>query len=193
MTIPIKLKRAGLSLDYNHFMLDVETTGMRPDRHAITSVAIVQFDPVDFHGIKHTYHGLVPPPGREFDAPTMKWRIDNGVPQQEKDLVMLSNMFAWVTELHKWLRPDNREPMIWAKPAYFDVAFLESYIDMYGAIKLFHYRNVRDLRSYTDGMGWNLSQIEGVVDAHGPKHNALVDCKFQIACLHHAFKLSAML
>lgn len=185
--------RQGLSKDYNHYMVDAETTGLRADIHGITSIAFAQFDPDTFEVMRETHVALAIPPGRTFDRSTMEWRQKQGVNDRERDLYIISGVSTWLREMHEWLRPDVREPMLWAKPTHFDIAFLESYADMYvGGKRLTHYRCVRDLRSYIDGMGYNLSQIEGVVDHEGPAHDALADCKFQIACLHHAYKLAAI-
>lgn len=169
-----------------NYMIDVETTGLEPDRHAITSLACVQFD-ITTSALQSYVHFAIDFSGsRECDSETMRWRIENKVAEMEREIPAYWHPKSALARLSEFIRRDG---IVWAKPAKFDIAFLESYYKQYTVFRPpWHYRNVIDLASYVTGRGVDIKPLETVCKEQGDYrlHDAYSDCLLQIAVLHRA-------
>lgn len=174
-----------------NYMIDIETTGLKPHRHAITSVACVQFD-ITTGALMNFVHFAVDRPegSRECDELTMKWRMENKVAEMEREIPAYCHPKSALARLSGFIHPDG---IVWAKPVKFDIAFLESYYEQFAAFNPpWHYRNVMDLGSYVTGRGLDIKPLETVCKEQGDYqlHDAYSDCLLQIAVLHRAHILS---
>lgn len=177
-------KRLGM----DDIMVDVETTGVMPDRHAIIQIAAVRFnletgevDPAFFNQALHI------PPTRSWMESTRDW---------------WAKMPAVYAEIHKrkrepkivldefkvWL--GNDKVRLWGKPSHFDHVFLSSYFHDFEIGNPFHFRDTNDVNSFIRGKYFphNPPDFEKEVPFQGPAHNALFDALHQIEFLMEAMK-----
>lgn len=172
-----------------NYMLDIETTGLESHKHAITSLACVQFD-IMTGALIGFVHFAVDFNDRECDAETMRWRTANKVAEMERDIPAYCHPKFALARLSEFIHPAG---IVWAKPAKFDIAFLESYYKQYVSFNSpWHYRNVIDLGSYVTGRGLDIKPLETVCKEEGEYqlHDAYSDCLLQIAVLNRAHRIS---
>lgn len=177
-------------LSASNYMIDIETTGLEPHKHGITSLACLQFDIATGALQQYVHFALQVTAPRECDGETMKWRIEHGIDDMERDIPAYFHPKSALARLSAFIHPDG---IVWAKPAKFDIAFLESYYNQYAAFRPpWHYRNVIDLASYVTGRGVDIKPLEIVCKEEGDYqlHDAYSDCLLQIAVLNRAHNLS---
>jgi len=185
-----------------NWMLDLETDGLDPAKNSITSIALTQFEvgePWDEKNI--TYHKSLTTMfnGRSANRDTLVWRDKHHVTSKELELdyIEIHDMCIDICNLFN----NKKKNILWAKPITFDIAFLISYFNQYCAREIpWHYRDVRDLRSYIEGFMFHVvpeyyvqnfeerNQRTRIYmnEKYGSgnwAHNALRDCEFQIQLL----------
>ena len=189
----------------DHWMVDVETTGLDPRANAITSIALVKFDfKMDYWDwidllkykeadiTKFHYRVNYVSWDHRVDPETMKWRKENNVDEKELDIKhsITCERLRALLEMH-FIRPATEQTVLWAWPPSFDIEFLAHCI-FRGHRFPVSYKNIMDARSlwrmvHSDS---NVPSVdkklkereEALAQALGKreKHNALHDCYWQI-------------
>lgn len=168
-------------------MIDVETTGTRPEHTAILQIAAAEFD-LEGQQVGETFDRCMwMPDGRFWDEDTRAWwasqpqHILQGIEARMEDPAIVMTAFA------EWVRARDPNPVMWAKPITFEFPLLASYFRQFNLLNPFHFRYATDLQSYCVGRGKSIKDVEQSVEFQGDKHNAIFDVFYQIQC---AFKAS---
>lgn len=179
-----------MSKFYPDVMVDIETTGVQPDRTAIIQISAVRFNlrqreidtspPFD--------QCLFPMPHRFWDEGTRNWWMsdDNFPVLREKIMPRMREPVSVLEEFGEWLGPPNSGLTMWCQ-GKFDDQFLSSHFKDARIAFPVHYRNVRDLRSFTDGLFFPSpvpSDEELGITFDGAKHNGIDDCFHQLKRLY---------
>jgi len=189
-------------LPIQNWMIDIETTGLNPYKHAITSLAAVAFTPGNYADINHAKHDLhfklELPAKTAWDSDTVQWRHNHHVDTREADLDFKSLKEFFIGFENSLTLSDTAIPIVWAKPTLFDIGFLNNYYDEFGnEMPLpWHWRDVVDVNSYIRGLGEepyadSLYKQARQAVSFGQSHDALYDCKLQIALIWAALESSA--
>lgn len=180
---------------FEDFMLDIESTGLEPGKHAITSFCFLPFkldsDKIMQFGKPLTVRVSIPS-HRRVDAKTTEFRESVGIDEAESVLERYTprQVLDLVSE---WLESFRCNPTIWCKPTKFDIAFFDSY---YADAKLdtpWHHRDTIDVRSWCRGLNgvekWGeVNDIaKGMMEVESPisnpllnkPHSAIYDCYLQ--------------
>lgn len=176
---------------FDDIMVDIETTGTRPDQNHIIQIAAVRFDFAS-REIDHNFFDrcLIPCTMRHWDEETRNWWMGKNrqvyaslVPRMEPAANVMHAFRDWVTTG----REESQTPIrFWAKPTTFDFMFIASYFHQYEIDIPFHYRHAVDLNSYLRGLQNDpLGQLD-FRQFEGAKHNALVDTLNQVGNLFAA-------
>ncbi len=170
-------------------MIDLETTGLRPDRNAILQLAAMAFDMDTGEVFKpHFDRCMTVPTWRHWCEDTRSWWLKQpqdilrGILSRGEDARLVMEEFViWASKLDSPL-------FFWAKNASFDYQFVASYLADFRLPNPFHYRDVRDMKSFA----WARTFPEPVPTIDEIKsaaaHNAVVDCLTQIDWLLKAYK-----
>ena len=178
---------------YPDVMVDIETTGLEPDRSAILQIGAVKFnlkertvDPKVFD------QSLSMPNFRHWDMGTRHWWAQKP-PSIMQDIQARSQPYKTVMEnFQQWSLPSG-SLKFWAKPTHFDFMFISSYFRDCDLVNPFSYRDAEDMNSFIRGRYFPEkpdSSIEKNTKIDGPAHNALNDCFWQLKVLFaHCDKL----
>ena len=183
---------------YTHCMVDVETTGLRPDRNHMFQIGAVLFNlerrTVDPHPFVITL--TRDQVHRSWDESTREWWLKKkDVLTQILSMPAMSSKDGMVA-LHKYAKKQqsgNSISMV-GKPSHFDYPWVESYFRDTNTPSPFHYREVTDMNT------WAVSKLEDYVSGssnneilkfmyqqvpefEGAAHNAIFDCLYQIKCM----------
>ena len=180
-----------------HWMVDVETTGLNPAVHAITSIALLQFQPgeiienFDLHEKVHVR--IIDKEWPNEDVSTMHWRKGMGIDEAEALLP------GWLKQpLREYIATkvcaDPLHTYLWSKSPQFDISFLYYFL-YYSSSPLgklgvpWSYKNIVDVRTLTTcahftEKDYEWAEIEAD-NCHGKtevykKHTALYDCVCQV-------------
>jgi len=171
-------------------MVDIETTGTRPDRNAMIQLAAVRFNleerTVDASDMFNRC--LLIPPNRFWDESTRSWWG-----QQKRDILddiyfRMEDPKTVMEAFSQWsLKAGSGEPLrFWAKPTTFDFSFVQSYLNDYEVYNPYHFRWAVDMNSFIRGLGAS-SKIESFYNEfQGDAHNAIFDVINQIDCVFKA-------
>lgn len=174
-----------------HYMIDIETTGTRPDRAAILQIAAVRFDPVarsiDHDGL---FNMCLRMPGWRFwDDDTRRWWQAQNQDVFQRILFNAQDPRAVTHAFLHWVNADHAkidDRYFWAKNAAFDFMFLASYGTDYDTGMPFSYRNVNDMKAFIRGRCFP-DDIPVIDQAPTDQaHDAIVDCIMQIDWLFKA-------
>ena len=171
--------------EFNHVMVDIETTGLQPDRHAIIQITAIRFDPYEF-AIDHNWFNecLMMPSTRSWDEGTRQWWSTKREVFQSIQARMQPAPDV-MKRFHDWV--GGQSLYFWAKPLSFDFPFIQSYFHEFGPQQCFQHWKGRDLRSFVAGMAHpQLPTVENEVEFEGPQHDALFDTIHQIKILFHS-------
>lgn len=174
---------------YTDIMVDLETTGTRPDRSAVIEIGAVKFNLAERTVSPNTFNRcLKMPRNRHWDESTRAWWYKQGdvlqniLARGEDPKLVMSDFVDWVNPRQGPLR-------FWAKPTTFDYMFISSYLNDYDQpVSLFDFREATDMRSFFRG----LYHPHPIDTSHEPvfqgvAHNAIIDCLNQIKLVfHHA-------
>lgn len=173
-------------------MVDIETTGTRPDRAAVIQLSAVRFclktRQIDTANMFDA--ALSMPAWRSWDEDTRRWWRQQNPAVLNNILTKMRPPPQVMAEFITWANQDGLDSynrFFWAKNASFDSQFIASYCTDFELPNPFHYRSVRDMRTFILGR----SHPEGLPDVEETKtdqaHNSLVDCITQIDWLFKAY------
>jgi len=171
---------------YTDVMVDIETTGLQPDRHAILQIAAVRFnaetrevDPQFFDKC------LTMPAYRSWDEGTRRWWSQQS-PTVYNSIISRAEPYADImAQFQQWYN-ENPNIRFWAKPTHFDFMFLASYFSDCDLASPMNYRTAKDMNSFIQGLYGHEEvpqDVEAGVSIDGAAHNALNDCFWQLKVL----------
>lgn len=161
-----------------HLMIDIETLGRR-NKAPVVSIGAVLFDK---EGIKKEFeivfdlYDQIDKGVRIVDYSTIKFWINQGEAAKK---IFRDNGVATEPGLRqfcKWIKQncDPKTVRVWGNG--FDIPIMESMFNDYGVALPWHYRNIRDLRTFKE---YVLQGVEVPQPAGFVLHDALWDAKFQ--------------
>lgn len=170
----------------NNIMIDLETWGLVPGS-AIRSIGAVAFDPHD-DGYGETFYANITDEsclaaGLVKDESTEKWWARQSFKAQEVLLVNQRPLLEVAESFDAFWRK-SRALFVWGNGAGFDPVLWEHAMAKLGRKEPWHFRDIRCVRTAYD-MG--LFE-QGSVRVSGVKHNALDDCRYQVACVQRAYR-----
>jgi len=170
-------------------MVDLETTGTCSDRHGILQISAVRFNlqtgEVDTNFFDQC---LTLPPWRSWDEGTRRWWSQQKRSTLMDILARARDPREVINEFCTWAYPAGSMRM-WAKPVHFDFTFVKSYCHDFDLIVPFHYRHVRDVNTFVEGLYYPYEPLDiAEIEFEGPHHNALFDTLHQIKFLLEAIK-----
>lgn len=167
---------------YRDVMVDLETTGTLPDRHAIIQIAAVQFD-LEYGTVGESYNRcMFIPPHRSWDEGTRNWwagqdpEILQAILQRAEDPATIMQDFC------NWAYPAG-SMHFWSKPTHFDFNFVSSYCHDYELPNPFHFRVANDLNTFLRALSFPNEVPDIEISVPGQAHDALHDCFYQIKML----------
>jgi hypothetical protein len=172
------------------FMIDVETTGTQPDRHAMIQLAAVRFylDTGDVDASSMFNRCLTIPENRAWDQSTKVWwqrqpAVLDGIQARMEPHALVLKAFCDWAGYHNSTGKPNR---FWAKPITFDYMFVSSALSDEGLHNPFHFREAMDCRSYLRGLSGGDDYVrEQDLEFQGVAHDAIFDVLHQIKWLLH--------
>lgn len=164
-------------------MVDLETTGIGPDRTAVIQIAAVKFD-LETQEVESTFFDrcMRIPPHRSWQEDTRDWWLKQKRSIIEGIFRRMEDPREVMEDFVDWCYPRG-SLRLWAKPSHFEYPFIESYCRDLGLINPFHYREVTDLNSFLRGKYYPEPVAEIDVPFSGDAHNALHDTLHQIKIL----------
>lgn len=172
-------------------MVDIETTGLRPDRNAVLQIAIVPFNlhaRTVFEGDYVFNICLGIPPQRAWDESTRSWWFSKNPEVYTSICARAIPPDTAINHLYNYLHHFKDATRFWGLRA-FDWPFIESYLHDYGYKNPIKYTKFREIETALDAM--NL--LRGGYQQHRVKpkegaHDAYVDCLFQIQSLFNGME-----
>mgnify|MGYP000875925704 CR=1 FL=1 len=175
-----------MDAEYTDVMIDLETTGLLPDRAGILQIGAVKFNlkertvsPDMF------YKSLTLPPHRFWEQSTQQWWLKQKSGQLQGILQKAEPYRDVINQLADW-GYQNPGLRMWAKPTHFDYMFLASYFADEGLPNPFHYRVARDLNTYLEGIFYPNEVPKAITDmpfTGEGSHDALSDAIHQLEVL----------
>lgn len=171
---------------YPDVMVDLETTGTRPDRAGLLQIAAIKFNYETGEIAPEMFDRCMwVMPHRSWDESTRQWwgknkEVLKGLQVRAEDPFKVMADFAQFVGYATGDEPIRR---LWAKPSHFEHPFLESHFHDAGIPNPFHYRYVIDVNSWIRGAVHFDEQLYGEltnVPFEGPAHNALFDALHQL-------------
>lgn len=187
----------------HNIMIDIETTGLIPGVHNITSIAIVYFTRDEelrlspYETFKYWSHvRVLETLANRFvwDPETWVFRKGAGFPEAEAELVPMreSEAVQTVNDMLQNLFCEHsiipHDVTIWAKGTDFDIAFLNFAFHKWMLKPAWKYNMVRDVRTHLDACEMVDFETSTLISNIEEKwklvpHNALHDCFAQILSL----------
>lgn len=175
------------------FMIDIETLGLEPNRHAIIQISAVPFN---FHTreIAETYFDkcLAVPNWRHYSQDTMSWWLSKNVEVYNSIIARMESPAAVMEWFEGFVRnlaggdlitkrypSKDKEPRFWYKRP-FDWQFVEGYFKDFGIKSPFHYHNAIEMTAFLKGCGRGLTMAQLDIKSDGPAHDAYFDATLQI-------------
>lgn len=162
-------------------MVDLETTGLKPEHSGIMQIAAVKFDlatgEIDANFFDEC---LYLPNNRYWQEETRGWW--SKMPDVLRQIFFrMREPRAVLNEFVEWLGPDQY--MFWAKPTHFDYSFLASYFADFEIRNPFHYRETMDMNTWIRSRYFPNDVDNLFIPFDGDVHNALMDALNQIKTL----------
>lgn len=164
-------------------MVDIETTGLRPDRNHIIQIAAVRFDfetgEVDSNFFNRCMWPSVP--HRAWQESTRTWWMGKNQKVFQDIQKRMEEPQTVMQDFADWAGYQHEEPLrFWGKPVSFDYSFIDSYFHDLGIMNPFHYRYTVDLNSFRRGRKLTSDFVPDEIQFDGDAHNAIFDCLHQI-------------
>lgn len=168
-----------------NFMLDIETLDVKPSS-IVLSVGLVAFDSL---GEIDTFYGHLEPEiqaekGRTVSVSTVEFwlRHTSVYPWHDRQdpipLLLAMNKFIQKYAI-------NGEIFMWAKPPSFDFTIMESLYNDFKIVLPWNYRAPRCVRTAQSFL--TDDEVLEITSNHkGTAHNAIEDCRLQIAIVNKA-------
>lgn len=165
-------------------MVDLETTGTMPDRHAIIQIAAVQFDLQSGQVFADNMFNrcLLMPPHRSWSESTREWWASQRQDVFFSIMARAEDHKVVMKDFVMWSRPAG-SLRLWAKPSHFEFPFTSSYFHDEGYANPFSYRDANDTNSWLRARYYPDPVPEVPFEMDGPAHDALFDVLFQIKVL----------
>lgn len=174
-------------MPFYDIMSDIETTGTRPDRHHIMSLAGVAFNYLEGEICHDTFYVTMEMPAwRSWDEDTREWwrkqSPETFAAATELPVSMKVGMQAYADWVHR-VTGALEPPRLWAKPISFEWPFIESCFRDAEVKSPFFFRDCIDMQSFIRGMRMNpgAKAFDKEVEFVGREHHALDDTFHQIA------------
>ncbi|TXH12821.1 MAG: hypothetical protein E6R03_12270 [Hyphomicrobiaceae bacterium] len=184
---------------FNHYMVDVETTGTRPDLNHVVEIAAIAFDYDTMEQHPEPFIAQLSRQGQPHRVPDKKtlewWKGQNPAVLQSvfsqfenPDLCLktqLENMRDWVFRVGDPMQPK----IFWAKPVSFDYMFLQGlFKDAQVDFPFPAFWMTNDMRSHCMGLmhaaGMSYQQMDNLYKDFTPKrvdaHSSLADVQWQL-------------
>lgn len=177
-------------MDYPDIMIDVETTGTRPEHSAVIQIAAVRFNlqegTVDASDMFDRC--LAVAPNRYWDEDTRQWWQGKNLKVYHQICARMEDPTIVMRAFRDWsVAKKVDEPLrFWAKPTSFDYALMQSYFRQFDLHNPYHFRYARDMNSYMAGLAGRPEHRQLDVEFAGSQHNALHDVLHQIKTLFAA-------
>ena len=170
-------------------MVDIETTGLDPNKNAIIQIGALPFDlNIMAKGSKAFKMSLTIPSDREWMPSTKEWWLKTN-PDLLKDITSKSENFIVVmSRFREYVKSFNDEIRFWSNHP-FDWNFLNNYFVSYGVPRPYKYDAFRDLDTYIVAIvGENNIKKYKPIPKEELEHDALYDCMLQIDWLFESIK-----
>lgn len=178
-------------MNFPDYMVDIETTGLAPDKTAIIQIAAVRFNLAEMTIDPNVFdQALLIPPTRYWDEETRRWwsnkrEVFQQIYARARPPALVMRAFAdWVNDG----KVDN--PVFWSKPLSFDWPFIQSYLAEFEVTNPFHFRRAENMNSFIRARYFPAPAPEWdkILPFDGDEHNARDDCFFQIKALMAAYE-----
>ena len=184
------MKKSGHQyLDMNNLMIDIETLG-RSNTSVIAQIAAVHFDPMTgktgFSFVQEIDIEDCQRCGLTIDASTVLFWLQQ-TQEVKRSVFFNSKKGLKNTLLEFWgfLGNDKKNTFLWANSPSFDLEILKNAFRKCGIEEeVWRFQNERDFRTISN----LFPDIAENYKYTGEKHNALDDCRNQIAILHKCFE-----
>lgn len=174
-------------------MIDIETTGTQPDRHAILQIAAVRFN-LKEQTISHDFFDecLIIPNTRSWSESTRKWWATQNQETLRGILSRAQEPGQVMKNFVTWSAPAG-QMRFWSKPSHFDYMFISSYLADYDLPSMYGHSEATDVRSFLRGLYQDPDAKWVEPKVEGGAHNALNDCLHQIGFLFEEYKKAKMI
>lgn len=176
----------------NHIMIDIETLGRAPDA-VIVQIAAVQFDPMTGETGEEFSVNIDPVSCQEYglkihSETVLFWleqskevhqRVFYAAKKQLKTALLMLTDFIISIEFET-----KERAIVWANSPSFDLEILKNAYRATQLREVWEFRNERDFRTISK----LFPQIVENHERKGLAHNALDDCRNQIAILHKCYQ-----
>lgn len=170
---------------YPDIMIDIETTGLQPDRSAILQIAAVKFN-LKTREVSNNFFNrmLKMPKHRHWDQATLQWWNKDKRELLQTIMAKGEEPTLVFEDLTNFARgPGNTFPIFWSKPTHFDFMFLSSYYHDVDMINPFCYRSANDMNTFIRSQYYPEPVPDLKIPFEGTAHHALFDCINQIKVL----------
>lgn len=169
---------------YTDVMIDIETTGLLPDRNAILQIAAVRFNLKENTVDGNVFNMCLEiPKHRSWDEGTRHWWSQQNQETLKRIIEQRQDWKLVMTELCKWAAPAG-SLRFWSKPSHFDYMFLSSYFHDADLPQMFSYREASDMNTFIRGLYKGLEVPDlGIKIEQSAAHDALNDVFHQIELL----------
>lgn len=163
-------------------MIDIESTGVHGDKHAIIQLAAVPFD-LELREVGESFcKCLKIPLDREWMPETKLWWNQTNPYRLEEILSKGEDHLTVLNEFKEYVETFDKDIRFWSHHTI-DWEMLEHYFRSYEIRSPFNYRSFIDLDSYLEALVPNrISKYKPRVNPND-EHDALFDCRLQIAWL----------
>lgn len=176
------------STKFKDFMVDIETTGLNPGRHAMIQLSCVPFNLRSQQVAGTFFNGyLTIPAWRSFSIDTLHFWLSKNksvydhIQENQSGIVQnLVNFSGFVDEFKS-----TDVPNFWCRRP-FDWMFVESYFSDFELKCPFNYKNVIEMTSFLKGTALDDAMPIVEIAFEGERHNAYWDCVHQIKTLFAA-------
>ena len=160
-------------------MIDIQTTGVYADKHAIIKLAAIPFD-IDKREIGESFcKCLTIPCDRQWMDETYDWWQKTNPYRLEEILSNSKYYLDVLQEFNEYVRTFDKGIKFWSHHTI-DWEMIEHYFRSYGITSPFTYRSFIDLDSYLEALAPNEIGKYKPLANPSDEHNALFDCQLQI-------------